>query len=130
MGLANPAQIHEHKRDTLIVLCNISSAGLIGPFFFGDQEGHSVNINRDNYLRMLQEFGVPELLAVANMQQVNFQQDGAPWHHSCKIRAFVHEQFGELVVVVQLNGVDVHRVNTILFFLVGLHQVASLWNKA
>ena len=54
-GLGNPAEIHEHKRDMpkLFVWCAISSAGLIGPLFFRDREGHSVNVNSDDYLRML-----------------------------------------------------------------------------
>ena len=36
---------------------------------------------------------VPELSAVANMQQVIFQQDGAPAHYSCEVHAFLDEQF-------------------------------------
>ena len=87
--------IHKHERDTpkLIILCAISSAGLIGPFFFCDWEGHSVNVKGDNYLRMLQEFCVPKLSAVANMQQVIFQQDGAPVHYLSEVCAFLDEQF-------------------------------------
>ena len=56
--LRSPVQIHKHERDTLklIIWCTISSPGLIGPFFFHDREGYSVNVNDDNYLRMLQEF--------------------------------------------------------------------------
>ena len=40
----------------------------------------TMNVNGDHYLCMLQESCVPELSAVANMQQVIFQQDGAPVH--------------------------------------------------
>ena len=42
---------------------------------------------------MLQEFCARELLAVTNMQQVIFRQDGAPVHFSCKVSVFLHEQF-------------------------------------
>ena len=61
-GLHNPVQIHEHERNTpnLIIWSAISSAGLIGPFFFHDREGHSLIVNSDNYLHMLQEFCVPK----------------------------------------------------------------------
>ena len=52
-----------------------------------------MNINGDKYLRMVQEFCVPELSAVANMQQVIFQQDGALAHCSREVRAFLHGQF-------------------------------------
>ena len=51
-----------------------------------------MNINRDYYLRMVEEFRVPELSAVVNMQQVIFQQDGALEHYSHEICAFQHEQ--------------------------------------
>ena len=42
---------------------------------------------------MFQEFSVPELSAVANMQQAIFQQDGAPVHYSREVCAFLHKQF-------------------------------------
>ena len=117
-GLRNPVQIHEHERDTskLIIWCAISSAGLIGPFFFRDQEGHSVNVNGDNYLSMLQEF----LLHVANMQQAIFQQDGASAHYSHEVRAFLDEQIPDqwLVVVVPWNRFPIHLISHhVIFFL-------------
>ena len=92
-GFHNPVQIHEHERNMpmLIVWCAISSAGLIGTFFFRDQEGHFANVNGENYLCMLQEFCVPELSAVANTQQVIFQQDGAQAHYSREVCAFLDE---------------------------------------
>ena len=82
---------------------------------------------------MIQEFCVPELSAVANMQQVIFQQDGTPAHYSREVRVFLDEQFPD-----QWIG---HRgpmewaprspdLTPCDFFLVGLHQVKSLWNKA
>ena len=52
-----------------------------------------MNVNGDNYLSMLLEFCVPQLSAVANMQQVIFQQDGDPAHYSREVRAFLREQF-------------------------------------
>ena len=95
MGLANPAQVYDREQDTpnLIVRCAISSAGLTDPFFFRDREGHSVNVNGNNCLRMLQEFCVPKLSAVANTQHVIFQRDGAPAHYSRAVHTFLHEQF-------------------------------------
>ena len=94
-GTHNPMEIREHKRDTqkLVVWCAISSAGLIGPFFFRDQDGNSVNINGENYLHKLQEFCIPQLSAVADMQEVVFQQDGAPARYSREARSFLSEQF-------------------------------------
>lgn len=87
-------EIHERERGTrkFVVWCVISLAGLIGPFFLCDGEGHSVNVNGDSHLRVLQEFCVPELLAVANIYQVSFQQDGARAHCSREVRAFLDEQ--------------------------------------
>ena len=52
-----------------------------------------MNVNFENYLRILLEFCVPALSAVANMQQVIFQQDGAPAHYPCEVCAFLREQF-------------------------------------
>ena len=68
-GLTNPAQSHEHERDTpkSFVWCAVSSDGLIGPFF-RDRDGHS---------RMLQESCVGELSVAADMQRVIFSKMAA-----------------------------------------------------
>ena len=52
-----------------------------------------MNANGGNYLSKLQEFCFPEVQAAASMQQVRFQQDGAPAHYSPEVCAFLHEQF-------------------------------------
>ena len=42
---------------------------------------------------MLEEFCIPSLSAVADMQQVILQQDGAPPHYSRKVRDFLDDKF-------------------------------------
>ena len=79
--LQNSVEIREHERDTpkLNAWSTIPSTDLILPFFFLDR-GQSLNVNGKNYLRMLQQFCVPRMIAVADMQQVIFQKDGARPH--------------------------------------------------
>ena len=133
-GLGNSVQIHVHERDTpkLIIWCAISSASLIGPFFFRDREGHSVNVNGIKYIHMLQEFCVSELSAIANMQHVIFQQKAPQRIIWVK---FMHSWMSSSGSVAWSSwscemGSSFTWSHTMWFFLVELHQLTSLWNKA
>ena len=35
--------------------------GIIGPYFFENDDGRTVTVNQDKYRRMIQEFYIPEL---------------------------------------------------------------------
>ena len=96
-GKENPVQVREHQRDSpkLVVWCAISSAGLIGPHFFKNDDGDTVNVSGDNYLHMLRNFFLPRLAQVADINNVIFQQDGAPPHYSLAVRSFLNEHFAD-----------------------------------
>ena len=93
-GTENPVEVREHLRDSpkLVVWCAMSSVGLIGPYFFKKENGDAANVNGVNYLHMLQNFFVPQLAQVADMNEAIFQQDGAPAHYSRDVRSFLNEK--------------------------------------
>jgi hypothetical protein len=66
------------------VWCAIFSGGIIGPYFFEDEEGRTVTVNAERYTAMLETFLRNEL----NLRQLNslwFQQDGATTTDSARI---------------------------------------------
>ena len=93
-GTENPVEVREHLRDSpkLVVWCAMSSVGLIGPYFFKKENGDAANVNGVNYLHMLQNFFVPQLAQVADMNEAIFQQDGAPAHSSRDVCSFLNEK--------------------------------------
>ncbi|GFV19403.1 putative DD41D transposase [Trichonephila clavipes] len=65
--------LHPEK---LTVWCALWAGGIIGPYFFKNDEGHNVTVNGDRYRAMITNFFIPEL----NNQELWFQQDGATCH--------------------------------------------------
>ena len=59
-GTENPVEVREHQRDSpkLVVWCAMTSVGLVGPYFFKEENGDTANVNGVNYLHMLQNFFV------------------------------------------------------------------------
>ncbi|GFW46202.1 transposable element Tc3 transposase [Trichonephila clavipes] len=60
---ANPqvyveAPLHQEK---LTVWCALWAGGIIGPYFFKNDEGHNVTVNGDRYRAMVTNFFIPEL---------------------------------------------------------------------
>ncbi|GFS58763.1 uncharacterized protein TNCV_4270791 [Trichonephila clavipes] len=60
---ANPqvhveTQLHPEK---LTVWCALWAGGIIGPYFFKNDEGHNVTVNGDRYRAMITNFFIPEL---------------------------------------------------------------------
>ncbi|GFX45542.1 uncharacterized protein TNCV_2740791 [Trichonephila clavipes] len=68
--------LHPEK---LIVWCALWAGGIIGPYFFKNDEGHNVTVNGDRYRAMITNFFIPELNN-HDVQEVWFQQDGATCH--------------------------------------------------
>ncbi|GFY11694.1 uncharacterized protein TNCV_1528871 [Trichonephila clavipes] len=50
--------LHPEK---LTVWCALWAGGIIGPYFFKNDEGHNVTVNRDRYRAMITNFFIPEL---------------------------------------------------------------------
>ena len=67
----------------VMVWCGMTSAGLIGPYFFSD------SVTGESYLKMLNDFIWPELMR----RRLYFQQDGAPVHYANTVRAWLNEKF-------------------------------------
>ncbi|GFT97588.1 uncharacterized protein TNCV_1034271 [Trichonephila clavipes] len=61
---ANPQVYVEtslHPEKLLTVWCALWSGGIIGPYFFKNDEGHNVTVNGDRYRAMITNFFIPEL---------------------------------------------------------------------
>lgn len=86
---SNPHEfIKEFDKETikLNVWACISPKGIIGPFFFRS------NIKGTDYLDMLQRFVLPEI-GRRNIEQMYYQQDGAPPHYLRAVRDYLNEKF-------------------------------------
>ncbi|GFT34925.1 DUF4817 domain-containing protein [Trichonephila clavipes] len=68
--------IHPEK---LTVWCALWAGGIIGPYFFKNDEGHNVTVNGDRYRAMITNFFIPELNH-HDVQELWFQQDSATCH--------------------------------------------------
>ncbi|GFX99160.1 transposase [Trichonephila clavipes] len=68
--------LHPEK---LTVWCALWAGGIIGPYFFKNDEGHNVTVNGDRYRAMITNFFIPELNN-HDVQGLWFQQDGATCH--------------------------------------------------
>ncbi|GFT19293.1 putative DD41D transposase [Trichonephila clavipes] len=53
--------------------------GIIGPYFFKNDEGHNVTVNGDRYRAMITNFFIPEFNN-HDVQELWFKQDGATCH--------------------------------------------------
>ncbi|GFU25060.1 putative transposable element [Trichonephila clavipes] len=63
----------------LTVWCALWAGGIIGPYFFKNDEGHNVTVNGDRYRDMINNFFIPELNN-HDVQELWFQQDGTTCH--------------------------------------------------
>ncbi|GFW56521.1 uncharacterized protein TNCV_1862311 [Trichonephila clavipes] len=68
--------LHPEK---LTVWCALWAGGIIGPYFFKNDEGHNVTVNGDRYRAMITNFLIPELNN-HDVLELWFQQDGATCH--------------------------------------------------
>ena len=76
----NPRQLHQTPLhcQRVTVWCAISSVGIIGPYFFEENE-RAVAVNAARYREMIEEFFLPHLEEM-DVGDVWFQQDGATAH--------------------------------------------------
>ncbi|GFX40868.1 transposable element Tc3 transposase [Trichonephila clavipes] len=78
---ANP-QVHVETPlhpEKLIVWCALWAGGIIGPYFFKNDEDHNVTVNGDRYRAMITNFFIPQLNN-HDVQELWFQQDGVTCH--------------------------------------------------
>ncbi|GFV78618.1 DUF4817 domain-containing protein [Trichonephila clavipes] len=69
----------QDRRNLLGNFCTLCAGGIIGPYFFKNDEGHNVTVNGDRYRAMITNFFIPELNN-HDVQELWFQQDGATCH--------------------------------------------------
>ena len=61
------------------VLCGLWAGGVIGPYFFRDDEGQHVTVNENRYRSMIIEYFWPQMDDM-DLEDMWFQQNGATSH--------------------------------------------------
>lgn len=82
-----PHAFEEHERDSpkCNVFCAVSKSKVYGPFFFAEK-----TVTGIAYLDMLEHWLFPQL--EEDLEDLVFQQDGAPPHWHCEVRNFLNEK--------------------------------------
>ncbi|GFW28834.1 transposable element Tcb2 transposase [Trichonephila clavipes] len=86
--------LHSEK---LTVWCALWAGGIIGPYFFKNDEGHNVTGNGDRYRAMITNFFIPELNN-HDVQELWFQQDGATCHTARATIDLLKDTFGDRLI--------------------------------
>ncbi|GFW79853.1 transposable element Tc3 transposase [Trichonephila clavipes] len=84
-------------REKLTVWCALWAGGIIGPYFFKNDEGHNVTVNGDRYRAMITNFFIPELNN-HDVQELWFQQDGATCHTALATIDLLKDTFGDRLI--------------------------------
>ncbi|GFU19520.1 DUF4817 domain-containing protein [Trichonephila clavipes] len=84
--------LHPEK---LTVWCALWAGGIIGPYFFKNDEGHNVTVNGDRYRAMITF--IPELNN-HDVQELWFQQDGATCHTARATIDLLKDTFGDHLI--------------------------------
>ncbi|GFS66084.1 hypothetical protein TNCV_2510751 [Trichonephila clavipes] len=86
--------LHPEK---LTVWCALWAGGIIGPYFFKNDEGRNVTVNGDQYRAMITNFFIPELNN-HDVQELWFQQDGATCHTARATIDLLKDTFGDRLI--------------------------------
>ncbi|GFY36624.1 DUF4817 domain-containing protein [Trichonephila clavipes] len=86
--------LHSEK---LTVWCALWAGGIIGPYFFKNDEGHNATVNGDRYRAMITNFFIPELNN-HDVQELWFQQDGATCHTARATIDLLKDTFGDRLI--------------------------------
>ncbi|GFX82927.1 DUF4817 domain-containing protein [Trichonephila clavipes] len=78
-------------------LVRFKAGGIIGPYFFKNDEGHNVTVNGDRYRAMITNFFIPELNN-HDVQELWFQQDGASCHTARATIDLLKDTFGDRLI--------------------------------
>ncbi|GFV63162.1 putative DD41D transposase [Trichonephila clavipes] len=87
----------EHYTEKLTVWCPLWAGGIIGPYFFKNDEGRNVTVNGDRYRAMITNFFIPELNN-HDVQELWFQQDGATCHTARATIDLLKDTFGDHLI--------------------------------
>ena len=114
--------------------CAIGIFGIIGPYFFEDENSANVTVNAARYIHMLNTFLHPQMKrqCLHNMQNVYFQQDGATPHTARLTMDVVRRMFPERVFS-RFGAIPWHPrspdLTTCDFFFVGIPQITCLYSQ-
>ncbi|GFU34078.1 putative DD41D transposase [Trichonephila clavipes] len=86
--------LHPEK---LTVWCALWACGIIGPYFFKNDEGYNVTVNGNRYRAMITNFFIPELND-HDVQELWFQQDGATCHTARATIDLLKDTFGDSLI--------------------------------
>ncbi|GFX54627.1 putative DD41D transposase [Trichonephila clavipes] len=86
--------LHPEK---LTAWCALWAGGIIGPYFFKNDEGHNVTVTGDRYSAMITNFFIPELNN-HDVQELWFQQDGATCHTARATIDLLKDTFGNCLI--------------------------------
>ncbi|GFW69164.1 DUF4817 domain-containing protein [Trichonephila clavipes] len=86
--------LHPEK---LTVWCALWAGGIIGSYFFKNDEGHNVTVNGDRYRAKITNFFIPELNN-HDIQELWFQQDGAKCHTARATIDLLKDTFGDHLI--------------------------------
>ncbi|GFX39678.1 uncharacterized protein TNCV_2104221 [Trichonephila clavipes] len=88
--------VHRHKLRE-INKKDGEAGGIIGPYFFKNDEGHNVTVNGARYRAMMTNFFIPELNN-HDVQEPWFQQDGATCHRARATIDLLKDTFGDRLI--------------------------------
>lgn len=98
----NPAVLHQRPLHSpkVTVWCAVSARGVIGPYFFEDDQRNTVTVTSERYVTMLETFMAARIHTVPGIDIENtwFQQDGATAHTARVSMAAVRRLFGNHVI--------------------------------
>ncbi|GFV83462.1 uncharacterized protein TNCV_3056091 [Trichonephila clavipes] len=86
--------LHPEK---LTVWCALWAGGIIGPYFFKNDEGHNVTVNGDRYRALITNFFIPELNN-HDVQELWSQQDSATCHTARATIDLLKDTFGDRLI--------------------------------
>ncbi|GFX88338.1 transposable element Tc3 transposase [Trichonephila clavipes] len=86
--------LHPEK---LTLCCVLWAGGIMGPYFFKNDEGYNVTVNGDRYRAMITNFFIPKLNN-RDVQELWFQQDGATCHTARATIDLLKYTFGDCLI--------------------------------
>ncbi|GFU61724.1 transposable element Tc3 transposase [Trichonephila clavipes] len=92
-----PKRSSSRDVEKLTVWCALWAGGIIGPYFFKNDEGHTVTVNGDRYRAMITNFFIPELNN-HDVQELWFQQDDATCHTARATIDLLKDTFGDRLI--------------------------------
>ena len=96
---SNPHVLHESSLhpEKITVWCGLWAGGVIGPYFFRDDQDRHVTVNGNRYRSMITEYFWPQLDDM-DLEDMWFQQDGATSHTANVTINLLETKFGERVI--------------------------------